>query len=364
MCATACQSRSTCFFKSRLVRRQICGSAGRQRRAVSAGAGAVLVLPLWHALLVCVLWCPSLRPLHVCHGPWSIPFLSLLMVSCSCVVSPLLPCPCWPLPATLGLFSSPCQGHLSLPLPCTCPCPFLSRCGGRGAGGRPVGRRRPIPGGGWSEATGRGLQGCGGGGGSGPRPGGGVLMPPAAWRPRGRPRRGWWGCGRGSPRRCAPCAPLPAFLLPRPTSPSSGGPARRGQTTRRGGRAPGGGRAPSSRSWSGGGGGLGWRMRTGGAGNGNLGAVRGGTGTWTWDGGGGRGGARGSWSGHGGGLGWRMRMGSAGNGNRGAVPGGRGTRTWDGSGVRGGARGSRTGGSGAGGGLAAPRVAGAAGESG
>ena len=33
-------------------------------------------------------------------------------------------------------------------------------------------------------------------------------MPPAAWWPPGRPRWGWRGCGCGSPRRCAPCAPL------------------------------------------------------------------------------------------------------------------------------------------------------------
>ena len=54
-------------------------------------------------------------------------------------------------------------------------------------------------------------------------------MPPAAWRPPGRPRWGWQGCGCGSPRGCAPSAPLLAFLLPRPTSPNGGAPATRGQ---------------------------------------------------------------------------------------------------------------------------------------
>ena len=66
-------------------------------------------------------------------------------------------------------------------------------------------------------------------------------MPPVAWRPPGRPRWGWRGCGCGTARRCAPCAPLLAFRLPRPTSPSDTAPARREQNARRGGRGPWGG---------------------------------------------------------------------------------------------------------------------------
>ena len=118
-------------------------------------------------------------------------------------------------------------------------------------------------------------------------------------RSPGRPRLGWRGCGCAPPRRCAPCAPLLAFPLPRPTSPSGGAPAKRGQTTRRGGRGPGGGRGLSSRSWSGGG-----RM-------------------WTC-GGGGCGGVWGSGSGGGGGWGWSTGTGGEGNG--------RGRWTWGGGG--------------------------------
>ena len=81
----------------------------------------------------------------------------------------------------------------------------------------------------------------------------------------------------------------------------------------------------------------------GGAGNGKPGAVRGGRGTWTWDGGGGLGGTQRSGSGDGRAFGWRMCMCGAGNGKRGAVRGGRGMRTWDGSGVHGGAWGSESG---------------------
>ena len=40
-------------------------------------------------------------------------------------------------------------------------------------------------------------------------------MPLAAWWPPGRPRWGRRGCGCAPPRRCAPCAPLLAFPLPR-----------------------------------------------------------------------------------------------------------------------------------------------------
>ena len=78
-------------------------------------------------------------------------------------------------------------------------------------------------------------------------------MRPAAWRPPERPCWGWRGCGYGPPRRCAPCAPLLAFLLPQRTSPSRGAPARWVLTTRRGGRGPGGGQGSelevSERQW-------------------------------------------------------------------------------------------------------------------
>ena len=97
--------------------------------------------------------------------------------------------------------------------------------------GRAVGRRWPRPGGGFSGASGRGLRGFRGGG-------GGLPMPPAAWQPPWRPPMGPRGCRCGSPRRCAPCAPLLAFPLPRPTSPSGRAPVGRGQTTRRGGLGP------------------------------------------------------------------------------------------------------------------------------
>ena len=44
---------------------------------MSAGGGAVLVFPLWRALPVCAPWCPQLRPLPLCHGPWPCLFLAL-----------------------------------------------------------------------------------------------------------------------------------------------------------------------------------------------------------------------------------------------------------------------------------------------
>ena len=184
-------------------------------------------------------------------------------------------------------------------------------------------------------------------------------MPLVACWPPGRPRLGWQGCGCASPRRYAPCAPHRAFPLTRPTSPSGGAPAKRGQTTRRGGRGPGGGRGPCPGSWSGrgrtwtcgggggggawgsrsgGGGGWGWRTGTGGEGNGR--------GRWTWGGGGALGGVRGSASGGGGGWGWWMGMGGGGNGEPGGACGGRGRWTWGGGGVPCGVRGSGSGGGG------------------
>ena len=119
--------------------------------------------------------------------------------------------------------------------------------------------------------------------------------------------------------QCAPCAPLLAFPLLRPTSACGGAPARRGQTTRRGGRGPWGWGAPGSRSWSSGDGGWGWRMRTGGGGNRKLGGVRWGRKTWTWDGVGGRGGAWGRRSGGGGGWGWPLHWPGSSPGGEGVV---------------------------------------------
>ena len=268
---------------------RVCAAGGR---AVSAGAGAVLVPPLWRGLPVCAPWCPSLAPLPLGHGPGSFPFLAGWWFHGPVLCRPrcLVHVGACPLP-----WASPCPlAGLSFPFPCLSLALALSLPGVVVVG---------WEGGGWSAATSGGLRGCGGGEGPGLRPGGGLSMLPAAWRPPGPPRWGWRVCGWVSLRRCAPCAPLLAFPLPRLASPSGKAPARRGQTTRRGRRGPGRGRAPSSRSWSGGGEGWGWRMRTGCAGTGKLGAVRGGNRTWTWDGSGGRGGTRGSGSGGGRGLG-------------------------------------------------------------
>ena len=193
-------------------------------------------------------------------------------------------------------------------------------------------------------------------------------MPPAAWWPVRRPLWGGRNCGRGSARRCAPCAPFLPFPLPRPTSPSGGAPASGGKTIRRGGRGPWGGGpelevlewreedvdmgrrwwawrplGERERRWQE----LGWRTCTGGGGIGKLGGAHGGMGTGTWDGGGVLGGAWWSGSGGAGGWGWRTRTGSAENGTHGAARGGRGMWTWGGGGVRGGARGGGSGGSGA-----------------
>ena len=106
-----------------------CTSGGR---AVLTGDGAVLVLPLWRAITVCAPWCPSLRPIPLCHSSgisffW--PFGGFLP---PCCVAPV-PCPCGRLPATLGLSLPPCRGPFL--------CPFPSGCGGGWVGGGPVGRR-------------------------------------------------------------------------------------------------------------------------------------------------------------------------------------------------------------------------------
>ena len=63
----------------RFVRRQVRGSAAclGGRAPSAAGGETVLVLVLGRALPVCAPWCPSLRPLPLCHGPWSVPFLAL-----------------------------------------------------------------------------------------------------------------------------------------------------------------------------------------------------------------------------------------------------------------------------------------------
>ena len=255
------------------------------RRRVFAG---VRLLQLgWGCAYPSVVACPSsvcalvpvVAPSPSVPRPLVLPLPGPLLVSCPCAGSLPVPCPCGRLPANLGLSSPPCRGVFSLPLPFPCSCAFPSRSGGGGLGEGPAGRRWLLPRCGWSEATGGGLRGFLGCRGPGPRPGGGLSMPPAAWRPPGRPRWGWLGCGCECLRKCAPCAPLLAFPLPRPTSPSGGAPARRGQTTRRGGRGPGGGEgtelAVLGRRWQG----WGWGMCTGDAGKGKLTAVHGGRGT-------------------------------------------------------------------------------------
>ena len=220
-----------------------------------------------------------------------LPLRGAWVVSCSHVVSLPVPCPC----RHFGPFLAPLPEcpFLSLALPLPVPFPFLVWWWWGGGGGL-LGADGQGLGLGGLERMAEGFGGCIRGAGPGPRRGGGPLTPPAAWWRPGRPRWGLRGCGRRSPRSCAPCAPLRVFPLPRPTSPSSGAPARRGQTTRRGGRGPGGERGLSLRPGSGG-----RRM-------------------WTY-GGGGRGGAWGSGSGGGGGWGWRT--GTGGRGKREALRG-------------------------------------------
>ena len=103
-------------------------------RAKSAewGAGAVLVFPVWRAPPSwCASWCPLLRPLPQCHGPF--PRVGgPPAVPCRRVALPPLPCPCGRLPATCNLSSPPCCGP-SL-------CHFPPRCAGGGVVVRPVGR--------------------------------------------------------------------------------------------------------------------------------------------------------------------------------------------------------------------------------
>ena len=109
------------------------------------------------------------------------------VVPCPRVVLPAVPCSHGCVPVSWCLSPPSCRGPAL--------CPFPSRCPGGGVVARSVGRRWPMPGGGLSGAIGGAFWGSRGGGGPEPRPGGGFSMSLAAWRPQGRSRSGWWGCG-------------------------------------------------------------------------------------------------------------------------------------------------------------------------
>ena len=83
---------------------------------MSAGGGAVLLPPLWRAVPVCAPWCPSLRSLPLCHGPWCFPFLARWWFP-----APVLRRPRCPVPVGACLLPwappRPLAG-LSFPVPC------------------------------------------------------------------------------------------------------------------------------------------------------------------------------------------------------------------------------------------------------
>ena len=118
-------------------------------------------------------------PLH-CVAPGA---LSLWAPACY-LGPPLAPLPGCPFPS------------LALPLPL--PFPFPVWCCWGGGGGLWGADGTCLEVGGLQPPT-EGFNGVWGGEGPGPRPGGGLPMPPAAWRPQGQPRSGWRGCGCGSP---------------------------------------------------------------------------------------------------------------------------------------------------------------------
>ena len=128
---------------------------------VSAGGGVVLVPQLWHALPVCAPWCPLLRHLSLRH-PWSFSFLA-----CWWFPAPVLFRPRCPVPVGACLLPwappRPLAG-VSHPVPCPSLACALSLPGVVvvGLGGGSVGRRWPMPSGGWFGATGRGFGGVGG----------------------------------------------------------------------------------------------------------------------------------------------------------------------------------------------------------
>ena len=107
-------------------------------RAVSAGGGAVLVPPLWHALPVCAPWCPPLPPLSLRHGPWSFPFLARWWFPAPVLCRPLA-LSLWATACYLGLLLAPLPGcpfpSLAVPLPVPFPFPVWWWWGWGGACG-------------------------------------------------------------------------------------------------------------------------------------------------------------------------------------------------------------------------------------
>ena len=116
---------------------------------MSAGGGAVVVLPLWRALPMCAPWCSALRPLPLCPS-FSWPFGGSLP-------------PCCVAPDALSLWAPACSlGPLLAPLPRALPLPFPFPVwwwwGGAGAYGAPMAHAW-----GWLVgATGGGFRGSGG----------------------------------------------------------------------------------------------------------------------------------------------------------------------------------------------------------
>ena len=101
----------------------------------------MLVPPLWRAIPVCAPWCPSLRSLPLCHGPWSCPFMALWWLLAPVLCRPRCPVPVgacplpWATPRPLaGLsFSFPCP-----PLALALSLPGVVVVGWGGACGAPI----------------------------------------------------------------------------------------------------------------------------------------------------------------------------------------------------------------------------------
>ena len=96
-------------------------------RALSAEGGAVLVLLLWRALPRFAPWCPPLRPLSLCHGPWPFLFLAFWWFLAPVLCRPRCPVP---VGACLLPLASPCPLAVGPPFALSLPGVVLVGFGG------------------------------------------------------------------------------------------------------------------------------------------------------------------------------------------------------------------------------------------
>ena len=147
-----------CPYGVRFVfRRRMLGACTSRGQALSAGGGAVLVPPLWHAVPACAPWCPPLCPLCLRHGPCSFLFLAHWWFPAPVLCRSRCPVP-------VGACLSPwALAGVSLPVPCSLPARAFSFPGVVvvGWGGGLLGTDGPHPGSGCLEPLGEGLGGVG-----------------------------------------------------------------------------------------------------------------------------------------------------------------------------------------------------------